>query len=381
LERMRQQCAEERQRVVAAGGLHIIGTERHESRRIDNQLRGRAGRQGDPGSSRFFVSLEDDIMRRFGGDRIKGFMEWAGLEDDVPIEHSLVNRSLDSAQTKVEGYNFDIRKHLVDYDDVMNSQRDLVYRERRKILSGSDLRSNVLEFVHAELDAVLDRRLAGEFSDDWDLQGLINDLRGLLQLPPDVTVEQLEAFSREELVDLTHDFAERLYTAKEEGLGEDGMRFLERVVMLRTIGSLWVEHLTAMDDMRQGISLRAYGQSDPLVAYKREAHDMYDQFMQAIRRNVAATIYNVTLTPVAPVQQQEPPRETHTNRGEVIAEARARFPASEAARAAQPAGARPMRGPAPSVARPPAAPQKVGRNDPCWCGSGRKFKRCHGANA
>ncbi|MCX6020388.1 MAG: preprotein translocase subunit SecA, partial [Chloroflexi bacterium] len=315
LAKMKVFCAAERERVVAVGGLHIIGTERHEARRIDNQLRGRAGRQGDPGSSRFYVSLEDDIMRRFGGDRIKGFMEWAGIEDDVPIEHGLVTKSLETAQTKVESYNFDLRKHLVEYDDVMNSQRDMVYQQRRKLLEGADLKGNMKLFIVDELNDVLNRHLAGSDSFTWDLESLITELNTIMPLSPDMTIEGLARFSREEIVSGVIVHADEIYEMKEGELGSEGMRYLERVVMLRTIGNLWVDHLTAMDDMRQGIGLRAYGQSDPLVAYKREAHDMYDQLRQAIRHNIVRTVYHVTLTPVAPPAPPLP-QETHTNREE-----------------------------------------------------------------
>ncbi|MBI2910951.1 MAG: preprotein translocase subunit SecA, partial [Chloroflexi bacterium] len=338
-------------KVVEAGGLHITGTERHEARRIDNQLRGRSGRQGDPGSSRFYLSLEDDIMRRFGGDRIKRFMEWAGLEDDVPIEHGMVSKSIESAQSKVEGYNFDLRKHVVDYDDVMNKQREVIYAERRKILSGADLRANMLDMIEQEIHRVVGVHLADRFGEAWDVAGLLAEVNGILPLGSEWTEAGVRRMSRDEVVQAVLDLAHGLYEQKEADLGPENMRMLERLVMLRTIDNLWVQHLTAMDDMRQGIGLRAYGQSDPLVAYKREAHIMYDTLRSAIRSDVVRTIYHVGI-----VKEQAPPqpRATQVNRGD---------------------GAEAASGGRERV----AAGRKVGRNDPCPCGSGRKYKRCHGA--
>jgi len=337
-------------KVVEAGGLHIIGTERHEARRIDNQLRGRSGRQGDPGSSRFYLSLEDDIMRRFGGDRIKRFMEWAGLEDDVPIEHGMVSKSIESAQSKVEGYNFDLRKHVVDYDDVMNKQRAVIYAERRKILSGADLRANMLDMIEQEIHRVVGVHLADRFGEAWDVAGLLAEVNGILPLGAQWTEAGVRRMSRDEVEQAVLALAHGLYEQKEAELGPDNMRMLERLVMLRTIDNLWVQHLTAMDDMRQGIGLRAYGQNDPLVAYKREAHIMYDTLSNAIRSDVVRTIYHVG---IVKEQAPSPPRAVEGNRGD---------------------GPEPASGGRERV----AAGRKVGRNDPCPCGSGRKYKRCHG---
>ena len=367
---MKARCAEEHERVVQLGGLHIIGTERHEARRIDNQLRGRAGRQGDPGSSRFYISLEDDIMRRFGGDRIKGLMDRFGLEDDIPIEHGLVSKSIENAQTKVEGHNFDIRKHLVDYDDVMNTQRETVYGERQKVLLGADLRANVFGMVTDEIKALITEHLQGNDSDDWDADGLFAGLGAVMPPVADLTDEGVRLMTRDELEALLLDHAERLYDAKERELGAEGMRLLERLVMLRTIDALWVDHLTAMDQMRQGIGLRAIGQSDPLVAYKREAFEMFNQLREMIQRNIAHTIFRVNLVqePVSP----QPVQEMKTNRDGLPAGPLGPPPLAPPplARALARAGA---------AAAPGAGSQKPGRNDQCWCGSGKKFKRCHGA--
>ncbi|MSQ28340.1 MAG: preprotein translocase subunit SecA [Dehalococcoidia bacterium] len=366
----RARCAEEHEQVVQLGGLHIIGTERHEARRIDNQLRGRAGRQGDPGSSRFYISLEDDIMRRFGGDRIKSLMDRFGLEDDVPIEHGMVSKSIENAQTKVEGHNFDIRKHLVDYDDVMNTQRETIYGERQKVLLGADLRANVFGMVTDEIKRLLNEHLQGNDSDDWNAEGLFAGLGAVMPPVADLTEEGVRLMTREELEELLLDHAERLYDAKELETGADGMRLLERLVVLRTIDALWVEHLTAMDQMRQGIGLRAIGQSDPLVAYKREAFEMFNELRGTIQSNIALTIFRVSLVqePVAPPA----PVQVTANRNA----APATFPTPPLAPPPPlaPAMAR-------SAAPMPLAPSnhKPGRNDLCYCGSGKKFKRCHGA--
>ena len=375
LTQTREQCAEEHEQVVALGGLHILGTERHESRRIDNQLRGRAGRQGDPGSSRFYVSLGDDVMRRFGGERVRQFMEWAGLEDDVPIENGLVTKSIENAQTKVEGYNFDIRKHLVDYDDVMNTQRETIYRERRKVLAGADLRANVLGIVHREIDSLLSLDLQGRDSDEWEVESLFAELGTMLPPLEGLTEESVRTMSKDEVAEALHLHADGIYEAKEQQVSSDVMRILERVVTLRTIDSLWVEHLTAMESMRQGIGLRAVGQMDPLVAYKREAFEMYGQVQDSMQRDIAHTIFRVGLAQEAP----PPPavRNVRTNRDDspALIEPRrtaAAVPGSPFAGGATTAAA---------TAAAPAAPaaRKVGRNNPCWCGSGKKFKRCHGS--
>ncbi len=242
---------EKHNKVIELGGLHIIGTERHEARRIDNQLRGRAGRQGDPGGSRFYVSLEDDIVRRFGGDRIKGFMEWAGMDENTPIENALVNRSIEGAQVRVEGYHFDIRKHLVEYDDVVNKHRELIYGERKKILSGADLKANILLMVKEELQGLLSTHIGDGHGGDWNLDGLTTDVSTILPLPPTLNADTLSQLKPKEIEDRLVELAETLYEEREKEFGSDNMRVLERLVMLRTIDSLWVEHLTAMENMRQ----------------------------------------------------------------------------------------------------------------------------------
>jgi preprotein translocase subunit SecA len=337
--------ARDRPRVVELGGLHIVGTERHEARRIDNQLRGRAGRQGDPGSSRFYVSLQDDLMQRFGGSSIAGLMDKLGLEEDVPLEHSWVNKAIENAQTKVEAYNFDIRKHVVEYDDVMNKQREVVYADRRKVLEQENLRPMIEEWIHEELATLVATHLPGEQTESWDYDALHAALRPFLPLPDDVDPDALREYPRDELADALGELAAEAYDARERRFGAEAMRFAERWLVLNVIDRLWIQHLTAIDDVREGIGLRAYGQRDPLIEYKVEAADLFDSLMAAIRHDVVHYVYHLDIRqePIRRPQQQ-----MVTNRDEE-------------------SGKQPVR-----------AARKVGRNDPCPCGSGRKYKRCHG---
>jgi preprotein translocase subunit SecA len=334
---------EKHNKVVALGGLHVVGTERHEARRIDNQLRGRAGRQGDPGSSRFYISLEDDVVRRFGGDRVKGFMEWAGMSEDTPIENKLVNRAIENSQVRVEGYYFDMRKHLVEYDDVVNKHRELIYGERRKLLEGADLKANILSMVKEELQGTVASCTAGEYGDGWDVNGLVGEVSTILPLPPALNAAALAQMRPKEIEDKLIELAEAFYEQREKELGAENMRVVERLVMLRTIDSLWVEHLTAMENMREGIGLQAVGQRDPLVAYKREGHSQFQNLLSAIRQGVVHTIYHVSL--VKREAPQKPPTPAQAG-----------------------AGGKPQK----------VGGKKIGRNDPCPCGSGKKYKHCCG---
>jgi len=327
------------------GGLHVLGTERHEARRIDNQLRGRAGRQGDPGSSRFYLSLEDDLMRRFGGSNIAGIMDRLGLEEDIPLEHGLVSKAVENAQTKVEAHNFDIRKHVVDYDDVMNKQREVIYAERSTLISTDDLKPIIMEMVHKQISEMVDTYLAGDHADDWDAEELLASLKTMLPIPPDLTEERLRQLSREEAREGLLDLAEQVYTQKEQELGEDVMRRAERWVSLNVIDSLWVQHLTAVDDLREGIGLRAYGQRDPLVEYKAEAFNMFQGLLDTIQKDIVQRIFHVRIVVEEP---PKPAQNVITNREE-------------------------GEGP-----KPVKVANKVGRNDPCPCGSGKKYKKCHG---
>jgi preprotein translocase subunit SecA len=331
--------------VAEKGGLHVIGTERHEARRIDNQLRGRAGRQGDPGSSRFFLSLEDELLRRFGSDRITGIMDRLGMDDETPIEHSLITKTIESAQTKVEGYNFDLRKHLVEYDDVVNKHREVIYAERRKIIRGENLRDNVLAMVRRQVERLVDRSTVSERFAEFDVEELSRGFAGLIGDAGKVTPRELEGRSKRELVEFLFSRALARYEERERAMGEEAMRTLERLVMLRVLDQLWVEHLTEMDHMRHGIGLQAYGQRDPLVAYKTEGYRMFQQLLENIEYDVAHMIYSVQIQPALtrPVIQAGV-----ENRGG-------------------------------DGAAPGRKKQKVGRNDPCPCGSGKKFKHCHGA--
>ena len=331
-------------RVLEMGGLYVVGTERHEARRIDNQLRGRAGRQGDPGGSRFYVSLTDDIMRRFGGDRVKSIMDWAGMDENTAIENKMISRSIENAQTRVEGYHFDARKHLVEYDDVINTQREVIYRERRKILGGADLKSNILSMVREEIKGMVAVHLADEHEPDLD--GLLGAVATIFPISPELNASALGRLEPEQVEDKLVEAAQALYQDREKELGPESIRMVERLVMLRVIDSLWVEHLTAMEYMRQGIGLQAMAQRDPLVAYKRQSHEMFQHLLSAIQYDVAHTIFRVGIR-----------KETR--------------PAAAPTPVSLDVGG----GKKPRIR---VAGKKVGRNDPCPCGSGKKFKKCCG---
>jgi len=341
--------------VATLGGLHIVGTERHESRRIDNQLRGRAGRQGDPGSTRFYVSFEDDLMRRFAPDWLPGMMERLGMSEGEAIESRMVTRAIEQAQGKVEAYHFDMRKHVVDYDDVMNTQRAVIYAERDKVLAGEQLRETVLGMLEEEIAGLAAQHLSPGV--DYDPVLFRSSLETLVQLDAgDLTVEALAGFSIEDVLDEVSTIIDRRYAVIEAEAGEDRQRVVERFVLLRTIDTLWVQHLTAMDEMRQGVGLQAYAQGDPLVHYKREAHDMWDQLLDNIRTSVARQLMHARLVQAPAQAAPRPMRETGPG---------------------EPDGDTADGGAATAVAT--AVAQKVGRNDPCPCGSGKKYKRCHGA--
>ena len=354
-------------KIVELGGLHIIGTERHEARRIDNQLRGRAGRQGDPGSSRFYVSLEDDIAKRFGGDRVKGFMSW--MDEDTPIENKLVNRSIESAQTKVEGYHFDMRKHLVEYDDVINQQRKLIYGERRKILSDADLKANILSMVEEELQGIMGTRLPDERGIDWDIEGLLADVSTIFPLSPELNADALSQLKPKQIEDRLIEQAKAQYEAKEKELGSDNMRVLERLVMLRIIDSLWVEHLTTMEQMRLEAGWQTLRQVKAVDAYKSEGYKQFQVLLSTIQHDVAHTIYRVGL-----VRKETP---TPVAQG-VAARGGGAAPAQVAASGDGGAMPVPAAATGSSQHKIKVSGKKVGRNDPCPCGSGKKYKKCCG---
>jgi preprotein translocase subunit SecA len=371
-EQAQAEWQEEHDKVVALGGLHIIGTERHESRRIDNQLRGRAGRQGDPGSSRFYVSFEDDLMKRFAPEWLPGMMSKLGMDDHTPIEHSWVTKAIQTAQVKVEGHNFDIRKHVVEYDDVMNLHREKVYGDRRKILEGADLKANILAMVDETIRGLVETYCQDRAAELWDIAGLWNEMNAILSLPKELSVEALGRLGRDEIERRLIAYAHAEYERREREMGVDPqtgeprMRLLERLLMLKTIDDLWVQHLTEMEAMREGIGLQAYGQIDPLVAYKREAYDMFEQLQRTIRGTIVHTIFNVQLREAPP---PPPP---------LIADpTRLRTNVDESDGSPAPVGA--ARGDGARRASATAV-RRVGRNDPCPCGSGRKYKKCHGAS-
>jgi preprotein translocase subunit SecA len=335
---VKEEWNDKQKRNVLVGGLHIIGTERHEARRIDNQLRGRAGRQGDPGSSLFYVSLEDDIVRRFGADRIGGVMKLAGLGEEVPLESGFVSKFIENCQVKVEGYHFEVRKHLVDYDDVANKHREVIYDERRKILSGSDLKANIQSLVHKEVETLVAAYLIDDYGQNWDMESLQHDLEAIL---PGIKLNSKEFsdLGRKDITDKLLEIVDRAYDEKEQKVGAENIRMLERLVMLRTIDRLWIDHLTMMEHMRQGIGLHAIGQRDPLVVYKHESHAMFQSLLDNIQHDVVHTIYKVDLVKDQP---KPPPRPVATS-----------HPATSQSTGTKSA--------VPAVS-------KVGRNDPCPCG-------------
>jgi preprotein translocase subunit SecA len=407
-------CQRGKEKVLALGGLHILGTERHEARRIDNQLRGRAGRQGDPGSSRFYLSLQDDLMRRFGGFAVANLMERLGVEDDIPIEHSMVSKSIENAQIKVEGHNFDIRKHVLEYDDVVNRQRGIIYEQRQQILSEPTLKPIIMRMVGEEFGELVPLYISGNYREEWDLVGLYMAVKAVSPLPASqsTAIADWEQKRPEEMEAQLQEWAEQAYDGLEASLGREtfrqaqqtGLRLAElaeadtgglfgllyqnlerqldgqvwegvkakplsalskdtsqrvqeafgqvlalqhdRQVMLSVIDNLWVRHLTDLDNLREGIGLRAYGQQDPLVAYKKEAHEMYQDLLATIQHDIVHRIFR----PVGiKIQRPRPVREMRTN--------------------LEGGGApRPVR----------TVDKKVGRNDPCPCGSGKKYKHCHG---
>ena len=310
----------EGEEVCDLGGLHIIGTERHEARRIDNQLRGRAARQGDPGSSRFYLALDDDLMRRFGSDRIAGLMDRLGLEDDQPIEHPLVSRSIEAAQQKVEGYNFDIRKHTVEYDDVMNKQREVIYGQRRKILESDDIRPIVLSIVQDYVTQLVQRHTDSPRPDEWDLDGLYAAVEGMFGPEFQSNLDDLDGLGREDLTATIFEWAEQAFASKEQQYSKELMQFAARGTVLRVIDGLWMNHLTTIDDINAGIGLRAYGQRDPLTEYKSEAYRLFQALLVDVQANVSNAIFRVQFVtqPEEIVQPPEPMRHMVTNQPEDV---------------------------------------------------------------
>jgi preprotein translocase subunit SecA len=416
-------CTADRAHVLALGGLHILGTERHEARRIDNQLRGRSGRQGDPGSSRFYISLEDDLMRRFGGERVQSMMGRFGVDEGIPIQHSWLDKSIESAQMRVEGYNFDIRKHVLAYDDVVNKQREVIYAQRREVLGADDLREQILRMVEEEVSALVASHVLGGESDGDDLRGLYGELRSFFPLPTGFHYRQWEQLSPDDMVMQLMEMAERAYdainaqigreiyrqAAREdvtleslaqstdparrlvfrravERLGEgggdvgqavteqpirrlpdeakekieaafmDGYRLVrDRQLMLQAVDGLWVRHLTNLDELREGIRLRAYGQQNPLVAYRKEAFEMYEVLLGRIQETVARSVFLIPQAMAAGPRQRQ------------LRAVRPGTPGQQSRPASRPA----------AQGSQEQSEHALGRNDPCWCGSGKKYKQCH----
>ena len=335
-------------KVREVGGLYVVGSERHEARRIDNQLRGRGGRQGDPGQSRFYLSLEDDLMRRFGGTTLSSLMDRLGVEEDMPIEAGVVSRAIEQAQTRVEGYNFDLRKHVLEYDDVVNKQRNVIYEERRRILTEPTQRPIALGMVEKQIASMVQTFTQEKYSEDWDLESLHIAIIRIMPLPIEEGSTAWQGMTREALTKHLQDFAEHSYDVKEQRIGAEAMRHIERLVMLQVVDNRWVRHLTDLDILREGIGLQAVAQQDPLVAYKREAYDMFSDLLANIEEDVATRVLHAELVQ-EPVRR--PTREVHTSGGSTAASGR-----PEPQRKAGP---------------------NLGRNDLCWCGSGKKYKDCH----
>jgi preprotein translocase subunit SecA len=355
----------EHEEVVRLGGLHILGTERHESRRIDNQLRGRSGRQGDPGSSRFYLSLEDDLMRIFAGDRVKAIMQRLGMEEGVAIESKMVSKRIEKAQKNVEAHNFTIRKHLIEYDDVMNKQRVTIYSLRRQLLEQTDHREELQTTAQSLLDEMLDQYLSTQVSpSDWDLKGLRVQLLYQFGFDPEAEGIHLETLGRTEILDQIWQRLDQHYREKETLIGPEAMRYYERIIMLNIVDAQWKDHLLALDHLKEGIGLRGYGQKDPLVEYKKESFTLFEAMLDRIDVETVRSLYLLQVTVEEPPQQrlQRRPR-----RGQLsFTKANA-----SAAAAGQDEGK-----PRTIVSDSP----KIGRNDPCPCGSGKKYKKCHGAD-
>ena len=342
---------EEAEKVKAAGGLHIIGTERHESRRIDNQLRGRAGRQGDPGSTQFYISFEDDLMRLFVGERAKSMVETLGFEEDMQLENKLLSKSIENAQKKVEGRNFGIRKHVLQYDDVMNKQREIIYGERNKVLHGENLRDSVMGMIEKVIDRAIPMFTEGyKYPEEWDLEGLLNHLHPLFLPQGSIHFENVESLTMASLKEIIFEKAKEIYALKEAEITEERMREVERAILLRIVDLHWIDHIDAMDDLKQGIGLRAIGQVDPVMAYKMEGFEMFDEMIANIQEETVKALFHATI-------------QTETER-KVVAKVTSVSGTGDAA----------------VTKKPAKSDKKVGRNDPCPCGSGKKYKKCHGAS-
>ena len=348
------ELAPEAEKVRRAGGLLILGTERHESRRIDNQLRGRAGRQGDPGMTRFYVSLEDDLMRLFGGERTQALMDKLGMDDTMPIENKMITNSIETAQKRIEGRNFDIRKNVLQYDDVMNKQREIIYKQRNEVLHNIDVSSVVHNMLTQSIEDNVNTFCSAENPADWNIQSLKDTYRGWVLADGDLvyTDEELKNLTREDLIKTITDKANAIVELKAKILGENGMREFERVCLLRNVDTKWMDHIDAMEELRRGMGLRGYGSHDPVAAYRTEGFEMFDEMVESIKQDTAKSLVALKIrTSAAPIERQQVAKVTGTSGG----------------------------GEEESTRREPIrVGRKIGRNEPCPCGSGKKYKNCHG---
>lgn len=341
--------------VTDLGGLHIIGTERHESRRIDNQLRGRSGRQGDPGSSRFYLALEDDLLRIFGGERITGIMEKVGMGEGEPIEHNLISRAIENAQAKVEARNFDIRKQLIEYDDVMNQQREVIYAQRLDILRNESLKPYIEDIIYEKAEQIaldfVDEKLLPE---DWDIKGLKDAVFSQFNFHLKLSESLLEGMDAEKLTEFIYDKALEIYNAKEAEIGYKDFRSTERYIMLQTVDSLWKDHLLSMDHLKEGIGLRGYAQQNPLLIYKKEGFDMFSNMVDRVKEETLGILFKIQFVRPEDLEELKKPKDQ-----DLV------FSGGEGAS---------------GVTKKPVkrSEKKVGRNDPCPCGSGKKYKKCCG---
>ena len=372
-EKYKSEIASEAQEVRGAGGLYIIGTERHESRRIDNQLRGRSGRQGDPGATRFFLSLEDDLMRLFGGEKVQGVMETIGLDDSTPIEAKMVTNTVESSQKRIEGRNFATRKSVLNFDDVMNNMRTTIYAQRKEVLEGQDVSEQVHNMVFDSITSNVEMFLSGETVEEWNFAGLRGHYMGWLTTDKDFRYSQdeLQSVSKDAIIEELCAHAEKIWTDKEKTNGADIMREVERVILLRAVDSLWMDHIDNMDELRKGIYLRSYGQRDPVIEYRIEGYEMYDAMIEQIKEDAAKMLLTVQVNNGAPQRKQVA---TVTN---ASAAGIASAPGTTSSGNALPSSTADG-----SVKKQPIIKKdKVGRNDPCPCGSGLKYKKCHGKGA
>jgi preprotein translocase subunit SecA len=340
--------------VTELGGLRIIGTERHESRRIDNQLRGRSGRQGDPGSSRFYLALEDDLLRIFGGERMTSIMERLGMEEGEPIEHNLISRAIENAQSKVEAHNFDIRKHLIEYDDVMNQQREVIYRQRREALNGKSLKTDIEDMIRDKAEEIAETYADEKVSpEEWNLKGIDEAVFNQYNFHLNFSDDLLDGLSPEGLAEAIATSALELYAKKEVEIGQENFRQLERYVMLNTVDTLWKDHLLSMDHLKEGIGLRGYAQQNPLIVYKKEGFEMFQDMISRIQEQTLSILFRIQPAEPERIEEIHKPKEQNLI-----------FSGSDS----EPPKKKPVR----------RANEKTGRNDPCPCGSGKKFKKCCG---